>query len=125
MKKPSRTTLRNKLDKIVSLIVRERGHCQRCGKRDNLQCCHIFSRIYNATRWLLDNLLCLCSACHFFFHKNPILFGEYVRELLGEERYLLLKESRNRITKYTTEDLETKYKVLSEMSETLKGGRNV
>lgn len=117
MKKPGKTTLRNKLDRLCSLIVRGRGRCERCGSQESLQCCHIFSRIYNATRWLLENLLCLCAGCHFWGHKNPILFAEWVRKHLGEEKYKNLKEAHNQITKYTIEDLEIKLKVLTDLAE--------
>ena len=117
MRKPSKTTIRNKLDKIVSEIVRSRGKCQRCGSKLNLQCCHIFSRKYNNTRWDLDNLLCLCAKDHFLFHAEPIYFGEWVKENLGEEKYELLKEKHNQITKYTLDDLLTKYNVLKDIQE--------
>lgn len=116
-RKSGKTTLRNKLDRLCSLIVRGKGKCERCGSRENLQCCHIFSRIYNATRWLLENLLCLCASCHFFFHKNPVLFGEWVIKHLGEEKYEDLKEAKNQITKYTTEDLQIKLNVLQSLTE--------
>lgn len=115
MRKPSRKTLRNKLDKICSEITRGKGKCQRCGKRQNLQTAHIFGRTYNNTRWDLDNLLCLCPDCHInFAHKCPILFTEWVRKYLGEEKYKLLKEAHNLIYKPTIGDLETKLKVLKE-----------
>lgn len=112
-----KTTLRNKLDKLCSKIVRSRGRCQRCGSQENLQCCHIFSRIYNATRWLLENLLCLCASCHFWAHKNPILFAEFVKKTLGEEKYEDLKEAHNQITKYTLDDLQTKLEILQKLKE--------
>ena len=117
MKKPSRKTLKNKLDKKVSELVRARGGCQHCGSRKNLQCCHIFSRTYTNTRWDIHNLLCLCAACHFFFHKNPIYFIDFLRREKGDEAYELLKESHNIIYKPTLSDLETKLKVLSELKE--------
>jgi hypothetical protein len=110
-----KTTVRNKLDKVVSKIVRARGKCQNCGSIKSLQAAHIFSRIYNNTRWDLDNLLCLCASCHFFFHKNPLEFAHFV----GEEKYQLLKEARNQITKYSTADLELKFKVLEDIWKTL------
>jgi 5-methylcytosine-specific restriction endonuclease McrA len=120
MRKPSRTTLKNKLDKICSLIVRGRGICQRCGKRENLQTAHIFGRTYLNTRWDLDNLLCLCPDCHInFAHKCPILFTEFVRKIRGEEKYELLKEKHNLIYKPTIDDLEIKYQILKELG----GGR--
>jgi len=117
MRKPSKTTLRNKLDKICSQIVRARGICASCLKKENLQCCHIYSRTYNATRWDLDNLLCLCASCHFYFHKNPLEFANFVKEYCNDEKLAMLHEARNQITKYTTEDLEIKLKILTEMAE--------
>ncbi len=118
MRKASKTTLRRKLDKLCGEIVRARGRCVRCNRKKQLQTAHIFSRTYNATRWDIENnLLCLCATCHWFFHKNPVYFTAYVRGLLGEERYALLKEARNQITKHTLEDLETKYHILREIKE--------
>ena len=119
MRKPSKTTMRRKLDKICSEIVRGRGKCQRCGKRNNLQTAHIFGRTYNNTRFDLDNLLCLCPDCHInFAHKQPILFAEFVKRILGEEKYELLKEKHNQITRYTIDDLQTKYEVLQNLLKT-------
>ena len=115
MKKPTKKTLRNKLDRLFSLVVRGRGKCEKCGSKHELQTAHIFSRTYNSTRWDLDNALCLCVSCHFFFHKNPILFGEFVKEFLPENLYEVLKEKRNFISKYTIEDLQIKLKVLQEL----------
>ena len=118
MKKPSRKTLRNKLDKLCSEITRSKGKCQRCGKKNNLQTAHIFGRTYNSTRFDLDNLLCLCPDCHInFAHKQPILFAEFVRKILGEDKYELLKEKHRQITKFTLDDLELKLRVLKEMKE--------
>jgi len=90
-KKPSRKSLTNKLDKLVSEVVRLKGKCQRCGKRETLQACHIFSRTYRSVRWYLKNLLCLCAGCHFWAHKNPILFAEFVQSLYTKEGYEELK----------------------------------
>jgi len=111
--KPTRASLKHRLDKRVSEIVRSRGKCQRCGKRQNLQCCHIFGRTYLNTRWSLDNLLCLCPDCHInFAHKQPILFAEFVKKILGIDKYELLKEAHNQIYKPTIEDLQIKLEVL-------------
>ncbi len=112
MRKPTRKSLRNKLDKIVSQIVRARGFCQHCRGKICLQTAHLFSRKYLNTRWDLDNVLCLCAGCHFWAHANPILFTEFIRKLLGEDKYDLLKEAHNIIYKPTIEDLQTKLKIL-------------
>jgi len=117
MKKPTRTSLKRRLDKKVSELVRARGKCEQCHSKKYLQACHIFSRKYLNTRWDLENLLCLCAKCHFLAHAEPIFFAEWVRIHLGEDRYELLKESHNIIYKPTLSDLETKLKVLSELKE--------
>lgn len=115
MRKITKTSLRRKLDKLCSEIIRKRGKCQKCYGTNALQTSHLFSRTYNNTRWDLCNLLCLCASCHFWSHKNPLLFTEWVKKYLGKEKYEALKEKHNQITKYTLEDLQTKLKVLQKM----------
>lgn len=93
MRKPTRSSLKNKLDKEISRIVRSRGSCAWCDKDDykKLQAAHIFSRNNLAVRHDLLNIVCLCAGCHFKAHQNPILFTEFIREYLGEVKYENLK----------------------------------
>jgi len=70
--KPSRKTLVAKLDKLISEQVRAKGKCERCGKTSTLQAAHIYSRNYKHLRWEPENLICLCSGCHFWWHLNPV-----------------------------------------------------
>jgi hypothetical protein len=117
VRKPTKKSLKNKLDKEISKLVRSRGYCVKCHRTENLQCCHIISRSHMATRWLLDNLLCLCPNCHInFAHKQPLLFSEFCKDYLGAERYSQLLMLGNVTQKWT----------LDEMSELLnsflKGG---
>ena len=84
--------LTRKLDVITSLIVRSIGYCEKCGKKENLQCCHIYSRTYKSVRWDFLNLVCLCASCHHWAHKNPILFTEWVKKYRGKELYTELKK---------------------------------
>lgn len=58
-----------------------------------------------ATRWDMDNLLCMCAGCHFWSHKNPTLFTEFVMEYLGKERYENLKQRAKSIRKWTLEEM--------------------
>lgn len=108
MRKPTKSSLKRKLDKEVSRIVRSRGACEFCGKADYslLQAAHIFSRSNLGLRWRLDNLLCLCASCHFWSHKNPIFFAERVKEHLGDVTYTELKQSATAITKWTLEEMQ-------------------
>jgi hypothetical protein len=116
MRPPTKTSLRNKLDRLCSQIVRARGKCEKCGKKKNLQSAHIFGRRFLNTRWLLENQLCLCPDCHInFAHQKPILFAEWVRKYLREEKYEALKEAHRQIYKPTIEDLQIKLKTLEEL----------
>jgi 5-methylcytosine-specific restriction endonuclease McrA len=112
----AKKSLTKKLDKLCSEIVRSKGVCERCGSVKSLQCCHIFSRTYRSTRWDLDNLICMCAKCHFWSHKNPTLFTDWVYETRGQQ-YLILKEKFREITKLSEDDLQIAYEVLKEINE--------
>ena len=92
-------TERNRLDREVSKKVRARGRCERCGNADpfRLQCCHIFSRRYSKLRHDENNLLCLCAACHFWAHANPVLFTLFVQGYKGNRHFQELIDVRNSI----------------------------
>lgn len=100
-KKPRRPTLtadKNAATALHSLIVRARGACQRCGvgcacpqrpakhlprPACPLECSHIMSRSFAATRTDERNAFCLCSGCHREFTANPIGHAAFASELLG------------------------------------------
>ena len=110
--KLTKKLLTRKLDKLVSAIVRSRGYCVKCGGTSHLQACHIFSRTYRSVRWDMLNMLCLCAKCHFWSHKNPILFTEFIREYLGDLNYHTLKNIATSIKRWSLEGMEDLYKVL-------------
>ena len=115
MSKVTKSSLTRRLDRACSDIVRSRGKCERCGSVDTLQCCHIFSRTYRNLRWDLDNLLCMCASCHFFCHKNPLSFSDFVERKLGKDKIDQLNETRNTIVKFTIKDLQLKLDVLNSL----------
>jgi len=104
--KTTRKKLRDQLDKLFSKIIRSKGKCERCGKTSPLNTAHIFSRRNLAIRWDKDNVFCLCVACHFWGHQNPILFAEFVKEKLGIRKYEELKKKSQTIKKWTIPELE-------------------
>lgn len=106
MRKPTKSSMTRKLDIICSQIIRK-SQCVRCGEPqyDKLQCAHIFSRTYRSTRWLLLNLMCLCASCHFWAHRNPLLFSEFVKEYLGDHNYNQLKMIATSIKKFTLDEM--------------------
>lgn len=87
MKKPKRSTLKNKCDKLWSEAIRSRGVCQWCGAKNvRFEAAHIISRTYSKTRHNLFNGLCLCSSCHRRGHQFPTLFTELVIKIIGKEK---------------------------------------
>lgn len=115
MKKQTKSSLTRKLDKECSRIVRQRP-CDKCGLIDyeKRQCAHIFSRTYRSVRWFMDNLLCLCAGCHFWAHRNPILFTEWVKTYLGEEKYQNLKIMATAIKKWTLGEMEELWQIIKQ-----------
>ncbi len=108
MKNPTKKTLIRKLDKLVSEITRSKGYCQKCGKSfpmNRLNCHHLFSRNNKSVRWDMDNLICVCVACHFFAHQNPLLFTEFVKEFLGY-KYEGLKQRATMTKQWKVFELE-------------------
>ena len=117
MRKPTKTSLTRKLDKLVSEVVRKQGFCCWCKSTQNLQACHIFSRRYRSVRWDIEtpNVICLCARHHFYSHSNPILFAEFVKDYLGKHKYNELKIKSQSVHKWTIPEME-------ELLETLRAG---
>lgn len=88
----STARMKKRCDALFAAIVRAPGECIRCGSRENLQCAHIRSRRYNATRWSFDNAVCLCATCHYFFTVNPLRWEEWVVERFGARRWNALRK---------------------------------
>lgn len=107
-----KTKLKNKLDKLFSLKIRQKGFCEASGEggmncSGQLQCAHIFSRVNMNLRWDKNNALCLCSAHHLFWaHKNPIEFTEFVKKKLGKSKYEKLRIKARQIRQWSVEELE-------------------
>jgi 5-methylcytosine-specific restriction endonuclease McrA len=96
VKRPTRTQLIKKADKLFSLIVHKRGSCEKCGSRNALQTAHIISRINKNLRWNQDNVLLLCAGCHFWAHQNPIMFSEFVKQYKPIQYAFLIREANTK-----------------------------
>jgi hypothetical protein len=93
-KKPKGTwSLDNLWAKAVKIRAGDR--CEYCGKITTLNSHHIFSRSNMATRWDVNNGVCLCVSHHVFgkmsAHKAPIEFVEWLKEKRGELWYEQLR----------------------------------
>jgi hypothetical protein len=47
----------------------------------------------------------MCAGCHFWSHKNPILFAEFIKEYLGEEQYEQLKIRARSIKQWSLDEM--------------------
>lgn len=77
--------------RLHSLIVRARGACERCGSTEGLQCAHIVSRRYAATRTDLDNAWCLCARDHWALTADPFAHVTFAIQTRGEDGYAALR----------------------------------
>lgn len=94
-----------KLDSLWSTLIKLRAGkaCEICGNRDRPNAHHIFSRSNMATRWDIDNGICLCVSHHVFgnfsAHKAPMEFSEWVKAYRGKEWFERLRAKAQSIVK--------------------------
>lgn len=109
-----------KLDKLVSLIVRERAgwKCERCFKQyapptKALHCSHYFSRRHMGTRFDLNNLCALCYGCHKRWEgMKQDEYREFMIKRIGIVKLDALENLKNGTTKITDVELEELYNTL-------------
>lgn len=85
-------------DRIFSLIVRSKGHCEHCGtsaENAQLQCAHWIGRTYSNIRTDFDNAFCLCASCHRRFTADPTAWALWALGQRGRETYDRLREAAN------------------------------
>ena len=92
-KRASAKTAKNKATALHSKIVRARGRCEACQGSEPLQCAHIVSRRFSATRTRLDNAFCLCAGCHMRFTEWPLEFAQFTIGRIGQKHYEELRYS--------------------------------
>jgi len=108
MKLGTKTYYTRHLDTLISRKVRAVGYCERCGGKSNLQTAHIISRKNRTLRFDFNNLLCLCSGCHFWAHQDPLGFVDFI-DTNYPHRHDYLNMYKNHITKYSAKDLKELY----------------
>ena len=94
LKNPNKSQLMHIADRKFSQYwIAKIGKCEKCGRvHIKLEVAHFKSRDYKCIRYSRDNTFVLCTACHFFFHKNPDLFKEFFIEKRGDELLLYLNK---------------------------------
>jgi hypothetical protein len=86
--KRGKTNATTKADVEFARIVRGRlgGACFAAGEQLDcsgyIQCCHVISRRYRATRWLNSNAVPMCAAHHMFFTHHPLEWRDFIEAKL-------------------------------------------
>lgn len=76
-----------KADKLFSEVIRSIGYCESCGSSDWLQCAHINSRRFNATRCDTRNAFSLCASCHRKYTDFPREFSRFITTTWAQRYY--------------------------------------
>ena len=92
-RRKGRLQLRKECDKRFAIAVKQRDAwtCRACGSPFRIQCAHIVSRRYHATRWLLGNAVALCAGCHMKYTHDPLAWDWWVEDRIGPAGYAELK----------------------------------
>ena len=112
-KQNSLSSLTKKADKLWSEAVKIEYNygCQYCWKKEYLNSHHLYTRSRRATRWDIDNWICLCSWCHtlssnFSAHQTPLEFFEWLEWIRGRDWIDRLSKKSRQTIKYTPEMLK-------------------
>ena len=109
---------KRKLDKLWSEVVKKLAgnKCEVCGRTRSLNSHHLFSRRFMSTRYEVENGICTCVRCHFWFHQKPLPAAEWIISRRGQDWYNRLELKAKTLAK---PDYEAVERVLKEY---LKGG---
>jgi len=114
-KKPKKSALVKKLDKVFSLYIRnlyaidgvvECYTCGACKPVSEMQCGHFMSRRFYSTRWDVDNSRPQCLKCNMFNQGEQYEFGKKLEEELGHGRVEQIRELRHQLSKFSVADYE-------------------
>lgn len=111
--KTERQKYKKRLDILWALIIKQRvgAICEYegCIKKTYLNSHHIFGKRNMATRFDLENGICLCSGHHtlnmFSAHQSPA-FEDWIKEHIGKERYERIKTKSFTIRKWTIPEMK-------------------
>lgn len=94
-----------RLDDVWSQLVKLKAgnKCEVCGKTNNLNSHHLYSRAKKSVRWDTMNGICLCVAHHigsgFSAHKTPNDFTYWLEERKGKSWMEALRAKANQHSK--------------------------
>ena len=112
-----RKLLHKQLTAIHSKYIRQRdGFCVLCGKRDSLECGHLFTRANKSTMYDTHpegNCHAQCHACNQLHESKPEYFTNWFILRHGQEAYDTLLQRSHLIKQHTITELEEMIEELS------------
>ena len=112
-----------RVDKLWSELVKIKAgyKCEYCGISTTLNSHHIFPIGNKATRWDLENGMCLCVSHHkfgkFSAHLSGMEFAEWVIEKRGIDWYTALRDRSREIVKHSR---ESKMAIMEDLKARIK-----
>jgi len=103
------------------IIARDKT-CRYTNSDERLSGHHIRSRTHHATRFNLENGICLSWKVHFLQKANPERFQDMVIEIIGDEKYQALKRMSQVVVDQTVADLQEIKEHLQEQLRKFKTG---
>jgi hypothetical protein len=124
VKKPIRHYIVQALDTEMSLFCREtEPFCVICGKRENLQCGHLFSRVAYSTRWDIDNCHTQCSGCNCLHEHDAHPFTAWYVTQYSWEAYQMLYARHKKAVDWSNQELLDKLYALAAERKRYGNGR--
>jgi hypothetical protein len=112
------TTIRNRLDKKMSIYIRKRDRrCVVCGSTENLNNGHYISRVYFMIRWDDRNCNTQCASCNVIHEYDPEPYRQWMKERYGEHLIQELTELAHCGLKLSRDDL---YSIEKDLDKKLK-----
>ena len=132
-KKPKRSTVKNRLWRVVSQYIRQKSsvngmcECVTCNSWHPIaetDAGHFLPRTKGmATYYVEENIACQCRKCNRFLEGNTVLFYKYMLDMYGQEKIDELIALSETTVKFTVNDLlnlENEYKEnLKQLNEDL------
>jgi len=127
-KKTPRQKIIDKLDEIVSKIIRlKEPVCVICSSNKNNGAGHVFSRGSFSTRWDITedgNVHNQCWGCNFRHVRDQYPYFNWYVKKFGQEKFDALRVRSKTTVKYKTFELEELYRKLYKIYEKLYATRH-
>ena len=100
------------------------GECYTCGEQANLECGHLFSRTFLATRWNEEAAKAQCRRCNCHHEADPLPFEDkFIREY-GYHTFVRIKRLTKRPVLLATHEIRAIGRLYRDKYRNLLGERD-